>query len=46
MPTLMVLYPTPTDVATFERRNGKATAAHAFEISTGGPPVFLVCEDA
>ncbi len=100
MPTLMVLYPTPTDVATFERRyhdehaamvhehfgmasfvamrvvgspagpapyhliarlgfdtdahmqqalgteGGRSTAAHAVEISTGGPPVFLVCEDA
>ena len=99
MPTLVVLYPTPTDPATFERRyqaehapmvrehfsqasfkvsrvigapggappyglvvqlgfpsdeamqaalstpGGQATAAHANEISTGGPPVFLVCED-
>jgi uncharacterized protein (TIGR02118 family) len=98
MPTVQVLYPTPTDVATFDRRyrdehaamvrehlgmarfqswrvtgspsgpapyhlivhldfdsaeqmqdalgseGGKATAAHAVEISTGGPPVFLVTE--
>jgi uncharacterized protein (TIGR02118 family) len=100
MPTLMVLYPTPTDAATFDRRyrdehapmvsehlgmatfkamrvvgapgggpapyhlvaqlgfesdaamqaalgaeGGRATAKHAFEISSGGAPVFLVCED-
>jgi hypothetical protein len=24
---------------------GKATAAHAVEISTGGPPVFLICDE-
>ena len=24
---------------------GKATAANAVEISSGGPPVFLLCED-
>ena len=101
MPTLQVLYPTPTDVATFDRRyrdehtalvrqhlgmarfqawhvagapggrpapyhlvahlefdsaeqmqaalgseGGKATAAHALEISSGGTPVFLVTERA
>ena len=99
MPTLLVLYPTPADAATFDRRyadehapmvgqhlsmarfralrvvgspagappfhrvaelkfesteamqqalgtaGGQATAAHAVEISTGGPPVFLVCEE-
>ena len=98
MPTLLVLYPTPADAATFDRRyrdehapmvaehmpearfralrvvgspagappfhrvaeltfdtdaamqralgtpGGQATAAHAVEISTGGAPVFLVCE--
>ncbi len=97
--TLLVLYPTPTDAATFDRRyrdehapmvgknmptarfrslrvvgspagpppfhriaelvfestaamqqalgtdGGKATAAHATEISSGGAPVFLVCEE-
>jgi uncharacterized protein (TIGR02118 family) len=96
--TLIVLYPNPTDLATFERRyhdehagmvsehlsqakfrafkvvgspagsppfarvaelefpdsatmqsalgtpGGQATAAHAVEISTGGAPIFLVCE--
>jgi len=100
MPTLMVLYPTPTDADTFSRRyrdehapmvaehlstarfkayrvvgspagpppyalvaqlafdsdaamqaalgtpGGQATAAHAGEISSGGPPVLLVCEEA
>lgn len=100
MPILQVLYPTPADAATFDRRyrdehaamvrdhlgmarfqafrvtgspggpapyhlvahlefdsaeqmraalaseGGKATAAHAVEISTGGPPVFLVTERA
>lgn len=99
MPTLLVLYPTPSDAATFDRRyndehapmvaqhlstarfralrvvgspagapafhrvaeltfdsneamqqalgtpGGQATAAHAVEISTGGAPVFLVCEE-
>ena len=99
MPTLLVLYPTPSDAATFDRRykdehapmvaehfpeatfralrvvgspagappfhrvaelglstdeamqralgtpGGQATAAHAVEISTGGAPTFLVCED-
>ncbi|MDF1502539.1 EthD family reductase [Roseisolibacter sp. H3M3-2] len=99
MPTLQVLYPTPTDAATFDRRyreehapmvaermptarfrawhvagapgggpapyhlvahlefdsaeamqaalgspGGRATARHAFEISTGGAPVFLVSD--
>jgi uncharacterized protein (TIGR02118 family) len=100
MTTLLVLYPTPTDLATFQRRyeaehapmvaehfpgvtfralrvvgspggqapytlvaelgfesaesmqkllatpGGQATAAHANEISSGGAPVFLVCESA
>jgi uncharacterized protein (TIGR02118 family) len=101
MTTLIVLYPTPTDAATFARRyrdehagmvrehfpgvsfrafrvlgtpgggaapytlvaelgfeseqamqkvlgtpGGQATAAHAVEISTGGPPIFLVTEEA
>jgi uncharacterized protein (TIGR02118 family) len=101
MPTIQVLYPTPDDVATFERRywdehvplarahlgmarfrawraggvpgggpapyhlvvhlefdseeamraalasaGGRATAAHAIEISTGGAPVFLLSERA
>jgi uncharacterized protein (TIGR02118 family) len=99
MTTLLVLYPTPADAATFDRRyrdehapmvgehlsaakfraltvvgspagappfhriaelkfesaeamqqalgtaGGKATAAHAMEISTGGAPIFLVCEE-
>lgn len=98
MPTLLVLYPAPPDVATFDRRyaeehtalvrehldmarfraatvlgtpagpapyhlvaelefnsmealqaafasaGGQATAAHAAEISTGGPPLMLIIE--
>jgi uncharacterized protein (TIGR02118 family) len=41
-----VEFPSMEDLqADLGSEGGQAVAAHAFEISTGGPPVMLICED-